>query len=79
MINKVTKEPIRIHPQEGAWPFISLPLEQLADVKRVLEANSIRYYTTGTGVSVHDGPFFALIDLAYDTDVSQVQALLDAA
>ena len=79
MIDKVTNKPFKITPQEGGWPYIRLPLEQLEDVRHVLDAHGIRYHTSGSGVNFDNGPYIALIDLAYKTDVAKLQAILDAA
>ena len=75
----MTKKPIQVRAGELPWPFIFLPLEQVDAVKRVLEAQGVRYYTRGSGVSWDEGPWMTSIHLEYKTNVAEVQGALDCA
>ena len=78
MIDITTKKPLRVSTDGGARPYIDLPLDQLKEVKELLEANGVRHTVDEQAVSMDDGPFFALIDLGRGGDAEAVQAILDS-
>ena len=77
MIDSITKEPIRVDKYPEAWPYIRLPLDQLDQVKKLLDGADIRYSVDEDAISFNDQPYTAVVNLAHDVDVSAVQKLLD--
>ena len=78
MINGTTKKPLRVWSEDMEWPWISLPLSQLADVRRLLDQHDIRYTVDENYLSINEGPFMALIRLGRGTNGRFVQDILDS-
>jgi hypothetical protein len=78
MIDRMTKEPIRVTAPENARPSIRLPKDQVVDVSELLDANGIGYWVGHISVSVDGQPYVSRIHLRQGADPNRVQALLDA-
>ena len=81
MTDAHTRQPIRVTKTKGAYSFLIVLYEQLADVCRVLDGHGVRYtvdpWISSSGSTT--SPMSTIIHLADGTDPDQVQRLLDAA
>lgn len=83
MINAITNKPIvvtrgmnsRGEHSPGSFP---LPVSQVEDVRRVLDAHGFRYWVTANYWSKDDGPMRTTVILYHATDAQAVQRALDA-
>lgn len=78
MINVMTKKPLRVWSEETEWPWLSLPVSQLDEVRRLLEERGICYSVDENYVSINERPFTALIKLRRGTDGKMIQTILDS-
>jgi hypothetical protein len=79
MTDSMTKEPLRVSTDGTAGPYIRLPESQLHDVRRLLDAQSIRHWVGENAISWNGGPETVVVNLGRDGDPSTVQAILDNA
>jgi hypothetical protein len=56
-----------------------VPLNQLAEVRRVLERNGIKHVVEDDAIQWDDKPVIVVIDFDYRADVPKIQEALDAA
>ncbi len=76
MIDRTTGLPLRV--EEGTvGPYVRLPFDQLAEIKRVLESHRLHYTVREDIISLSGGPFIAVVDLGRGTDAEAVQTILD--
>jgi hypothetical protein len=55
-----------------------VPYDQLDQLRQVLEARGFRFSVQSNIISLSGGPFFAVVNLSWGTDVSAAQAALDS-
>ena len=77
MTDATTHKHLRVATDGTAGPYIIVPVNQLAEVKRLLEANRIRHWIEENVVSLDGAPFTAVINLGRNGDAAAAQALLD--
>ncbi len=77
MIDVVTKEPSRVDRFPEAWPYIRIPLDQLDQVKKLLDRAGFRYAVDKFALSVEGEPYTVDVHFEYRADVSALQRLLD--
>ncbi len=77
MTDITTDKPLRVSTDGTAGPYIMVPLNQLAEVRRALDGNRIRYWVDEEAISVDDKPFIATVNLGRAGDAGAVQAILD--
>ena len=78
MTDIVTKERLNVSTDGTAGPYIVVPLDQLDEVRRLLNERSIRYSVDEDAISLNGKPFVTVIDLGRGGDADAVQAILDA-
>jgi hypothetical protein len=79
MTDRTTGKPLRVWPAEGVGPYISVAVNQLDEVKRLLEGHGLSYWVEENIISINGGPYIATINLRRGTDANTVQAILDSA
>ena len=79
MIDVTTRQPLLVSTDNPAWPYITVPVSQLAELQELLEAHDVRYHVDEHVISFEGAPEEALVLLARGTDAAAVQAILDAA
>jgi hypothetical protein len=77
MIDSITKEPIRVSKYPEAWPYIRIPLDQLDEVKKLLDHAGFRYAVDHYAVSADGEPYTVVVNLEHRADVAVIQGLLD--
>lgn len=78
MADAATRKPIRVSDGGTAGPYIMLLVDQLPDIRRVLDANGVRYWVDEREISVNGKPPFTVINFGYRGDAVLIQRLLDA-
>jgi hypothetical protein len=79
MIDIETQAPLKINTDGDAGPYLMVPLNQLPEVRRVLEHNGIKHVIEDDAIQWDDKPVIAIVDFDYRADVAKIQAALDAA
>ena len=77
MIDSLTKEPIKVSDDADAWPYIRVQLDQLDQVKKLLDNAGFRYYVDEYAISFNGQPYTSVVNLEHDADVPAIQRLLD--
>ncbi len=77
MINSITNEPIRVSKYPEAWPYIRVPLDQLDQLKKLLDHAGCRYFVNVYAVSTDGEPYTIVVDLEHRADVAGIQRVLD--
>jgi hypothetical protein len=78
MTDRTTGSPLRVSTYGLAPSFIRVSFDQLEEVRRILNENSIPYEVREDIVSMSGGPFFAVVNLSRGVDPSRVQKILDS-
>jgi len=78
MIRTRTSERLSVSTDGNAGPYIMLPVDQLDEIRSLLEANDVRYWVDEQAISLDGNPEIAVINLSRGTDPHQVQRLLDS-
>ncbi len=78
MTDIVTKEPLRVSTDGTAGPYIMVPLDQLHEVRQLLDQHSIRYSVDEDAISMNGKPYVTVVDLGRGADAAAVQTILDS-
>ena len=78
MIDTSTGKPLQVLTDGTVGPYIELPLDQLEDVRKLLDDHRIHYVVQENVISMNGEPYIATIDLGRQGDAKAVQAILDA-
>jgi hypothetical protein len=79
MTDAATHKPLRVSTDGTAGPFIMVPLNQLDQVRQLLDRHRIRYWVEENAISLDGGPYITVINLGREGNAVAVQALLDGA
>ncbi len=74
-----TRTPLTVKTEGDAGPYLMVPLEQLPEVRRVLQQNGIKHTVAPEAVRLAGKPVIAIIDFGRRADAARIQAALDAA
>ena len=77
MINSITNEPIRVDKYPGAWPYVRVPLDQLDQVKKLLDHAGFRYHVAKYALSSDGEPYIVKVSFEHRADVAALQAAFD--
>ena len=77
MINSITNEPIRVDKYPGAWPYVRVPLDQLDQVKKLLDHAGFRYHVAKYALSSDGEPYIVKVSFEHRADVVALQSLFD--
>jgi len=78
MTDVTTQQPLRVSTDGNAGPYITVPVSQLDEVKRLLDRADIQYWVDENVISFDGSPEIAEINLGREADASAVQAVLDS-
>ncbi len=78
MTDTTTQQPLHVSIDGTAGPYIRVPLNQLDEVKRLLEGQRIRHWVEENAISWDGGPYIAVINLGREGDAHAVQAILNS-
>jgi hypothetical protein len=77
MTDATTHQPLQVSTDGTAGPYIIVPVSQLDEVKRLLDAKRIRYWVDENAISLNGTPEITVINLGRESDASAVQTILD--
>lgn len=78
MIDTATQKPIRVSSESPSGPYITLSVNVLDRVHKLLQENGISHWIDHQLISFDGRPAEAIINIHKKSDPHQVQALLDA-
>ncbi len=73
-----TKKPLQVSDHGTAGPYLWVPVSQLAEVQRLLDAHGVKYWVEEDAISLDDEPEETIIDFGPGADGEAVQRILDA-
>jgi hypothetical protein len=77
IIDVATKKPVRVLTGGTAGPYLMASVEQLDEIRRILDARGIRYWVEENFVSINGGPEIGVLNLGRGADAAAIQAILD--
>lgn len=79
MIDVTTQKPIEVRYAEDVAGFVRVPVVQLDEIRRVLDARGFRYWVSDYRFSMNGGPERTRIQFSHSVDPKAVQSALDQA
>ena len=79
MTDTATRRPIRVSTDGTSGPYITISVELLEKVRRLLVENDIPHWVDHNAISVDGRPAVTVINLGREADLRQTQDLLDSA
>lgn len=79
MLDISTNKKMYVSTDGTAGPYIMVPVEQLAKVRALLDANDIPYWVDEAAISLNRKAEITVVNLGRACDPSHVQDLLDQA
>jgi hypothetical protein len=79
MIDTCKGKRLQVLDGGAGGPYIELTVNQLSEVRKLLDRNEIPYWVDSVAISIDGKPAVTVINLGFDIDVAQVQAILDVA
>ncbi|MCH7988716.1 MAG: hypothetical protein IID46_06125 [Planctomycetes bacterium] len=79
MIDVSTKKPLYVSSDGHSGPYIMVPVEQIDDVRKLLDTNNILYDVDEDAISLDGKPAVTVVNLGHDSDAEAVQNILDQA
>ena len=77
MTDVVTKKRLSVSTDGTAGPYIMAPLDQLDEVRQLLDQHNIRYSVDEHAISLDGKPYVTVVDLGRGADAAAVQTILD--
>ena len=78
MIDMELAQPLTVHTEGTAGPYLMVALPQLIDVETVLRDAAIQYSVSRDAIRADGHEAVVLIDFGRRADAARIQALLDA-
>jgi hypothetical protein len=79
MIDVATMKPLRVETYGTVWPSITVSVNQLDEVQRLLDRHGLSYDVEDEAISINDGPELTDIYFRRGADAGAIQAILDSA
>jgi hypothetical protein len=79
MIDKTKGVPLRVSGGGRAGPYLSVPEQQLSEIRDVLDRASVHYWVDNLAVSISGGPARVVVNFAKGANPDTIQAVLDRA
>ena len=79
MIDVSTKQPLSVSTESDAGPYIMVPVEQIDDVRGLLDANDVPYWVDEYAISLDGKPEVTVVNLDRGSDPAAVQSILNNA
>jgi hypothetical protein len=77
MIDRATNEPLVVRTSQGEWPYLDVSVQQLDDLRRLLDDHGVRYFVHEDIISFNGGPEIATVNFGRKGDPQKVQTILD--
>ena len=78
MIDTASQKPLLVSTEYPLIPYITLPISQVDEVRRLLDSRNIGYWVDEIAISFNGDPEETVINLNRGTDAVAVQAILDS-
>ncbi len=78
MIDTRTRKRLHVSTDGEAGSYIMVPVEQLNQVRTLLDANKVSYWVDEEAISLDGKPEIAVINLDLRSEPATVQRLLDS-
>jgi len=78
MTDATTQQRLRVSTDGTAGPYITVPVSQLDEIKRILDDRRIRYWVEENSISWEGSPYVTVINLGREGDADSVQVILDS-
>lgn len=79
MVDATTKERLIVQRNGESNPTIRVLLQQLDELRAILDENEVRYWVSPSAVSINGSPMVTSVVLYRSCDPDAIQKLLDAA
>lgn len=77
MVDMITHQEMTVYTEGNAGPYIMVAVDQLVSVRALLDEHQIRYWVDEDAISLDGKPEVTVMNLGTDTNVKQVQQILD--
>jgi hypothetical protein len=78
MTDTTTRRPLRVSTDGTAGPYLMVPVDQLDEVRSLLDRRGISYSLAENAISLDGAPYVAVINLGRSGDAQGVQSILDS-
>ena len=78
MIDAMTRKPLYVSTDGTAGPYIMIPVDQLVEVRQLLDKHHVRYTVEEDVISLNGSPEIAVVDLGVGADGEAIQSILDS-
>jgi hypothetical protein len=78
MIDVSTKQPLRVSNEGTAGPYVMVPLDQLDELRQLLDAKRIGYWVDENAISLNGAAYIAVVNFGRNADPNTIQSILDA-
>ncbi len=78
MIDTKSQGRLCVSTDGNAGPYIMVPVEQLSEVRSLLDSNQVGYWVDAQAISLDGKPPITVINLGRAGDAASVQRLLDS-
>jgi hypothetical protein len=78
MNDATTSKPLQVLTDGTVWPYIEVPVSQLAELCELLDGHKLHYSVEEDFISLDGAPETALVNLDRNADVRAIQAILDS-
>jgi len=79
MIDVSTEKPLHVATGGDAGPYIMVPVQQIDDVRALLDANNVSYWVDEQAISLDGRPEVTVVNLGHGSGAATVQKILDNA
>jgi hypothetical protein len=79
MIDASTRKPLHVSIDGDAPPYIMVPVQQIDEVRSLLDANDVPYWVDEFAISLNGQPEVTVVNLRQGADAASVQDMLDNA
>lgn len=79
MIDISTMKPLYVSTDGDAGPYIMVPVQQIDDVRHLLDANNVPYWVDEEAISLDGKPEVTVVNLGRNANPDAVQKILDNA
>jgi hypothetical protein len=79
MIDALTRKPLHVATDGTAGPYVMVPIDQLSEVRQILDKHRIRYSVDENAISLNGAPEIAVVDFGLGSEPEAIQAILDSA
>ncbi len=79
MIDQCTNKPLSVSANGDTGPYIMVPVQQIDDVRGLLDANDIPHWVDEDAISLDGKPEITVVNLGRGCDAKAVQKFLDDA